>query len=348
MGASLAAAFRRLPGGRDRVVVLDNLRRRGSEHNLSRLRALGVDFVHGDVRNPADLADLPGSFDAVIDAAAEPSVHAGLGGSPDYLLQTNLLGSVHCLEFARRRAGAMVFLSTSRVYALGALRAIALRRRGDRFEPEPDQDIAGLGPEGISEAFPTDAPRSLYGTSKLASELLVQEYAWCFGLPAVVLRCGVLAGPGQFGRTDQGVFALFVARHHFGRPLRFTGFGGRGLQVRDLLHPLDLFELLCLALDHPERLRGAVLNVGGGREGAVSLAEFRRLCEEATGRRVPVREEASTAPVDVPWYVSDHRRATGATGWRPRRRPPEIAKEIAEWIAAEEGRLRPLFDREDA
>ncbi len=348
VGASLAAAFRRRPGGGDRVVVLDNLRRRGSELNLPRLRELGVDFVHGDVRDPSDLRDLPGNFDAVIDAAAEPSVHAGLGGSPDYLLRTNLVGSLHGLEFARRRAGALIFLSTSRVYAIGALRSIALRPRKDRFEAEPGQSLPGLGPGGISEDFATDGPRSLYGASKLASELLVQEYAWGYGLPAAINRCGVIAGPGQFGRTDQGVFSLFVARHHFGRPLCFTGFGGRGLQVRDLLHPLDLFELVCLQLERPERLRGEVLNVGGGAEGSVSLAEFRRLCEEATGRRVPVRSEPTTSPVDVPWYVSDHRRATEATGWRPRRRPPEIAKEIAEWVAAEEDRLRPLFDREDA
>lgn len=347
VGAALAAAFRRRPGGGDRVVVLDNLRRRGSELNVPRLRELGVDFVHGDVRNPSDLEDLPGHFDAVIDAAAEPSVHAGLRESPDYLLRTNLVGSLHTLEFARRRAGALVLLSTSRVYGIRPLRAIALRRRGERLEPEPQQTLPGLGPAGISEDFSTEGPRSLYGTSKLASELLVQEYAWCHRLPALVLRCGVLAGAGQFGRTDQGVFGLLVARHHFGRPIRFTGFGGQGLQVRDLLHPLDLFELVCLELEHPDRLGGRVLNAGGGAEGSVSLVEFRRLCEEATGRRVPVRSEPATSSVDVPWFVTDHRRATEATGWRPRRRPPEIAKEIAEWVAAEEAQLRALFDRED-
>src|SRR5512136_1292110 len=101
---------------KSKVHVLDNLRRRGSEINLISLKERGIHFTHGDIRQREDLMDLPGNFDLLIEASAEPSVLAGQDGSPSYVIGTNLLGTVNCLEFARHRTGAFLFLSTSRVY----------------------------------------------------------------------------------------------------------------------------------------------------------------------------------------------------------------------------------------
>src|SRR5262245_57758488 len=181
VGSSLALAFRREhPSWR--VVAFDNLRRRGSETKLAALRASGVEFVHGDVRQPGDLEALPGRFDWVIDASAEPSVRAGCEGSPGYVLETNLLGTLHCLELCRRRAGHLLFLSTSRVYSIEPLRALPLVERPTRFELAPGASAPGVSPHGVAESFATDLPRSFYGASKLASELLVQEYAASAGV----------------------------------------------------------------------------------------------------------------------------------------------------------------------
>lgn len=342
VGSSLALAFRREhPGAR--IVAFDNLRRRGSERRLGALRRHGIDFAHGDVREPADLEALPGSFDLVIDAAAEPSVRAGTDGAPAYVLATNLLGTLHCLELCRRRAGHLIFLSTSRVYSIGPLRALALEECETRFELGPRQGVPGVSARGIAEEFPVDSARSFYGASKLASELLVQEYAASAGLSAVIDRCGVIAGPGQLGREDQGVFALWVARHHFGRPLRYTGFGGAGKQVRDLLHPEDLFDLLLRQLPAIDAQRGAVFNVGGGPVGSVSLREWSAVCTELTGRELAPAAEPATHPVDVPYYVSDHGRASAAFDWKPRRSPREIASDILAWLRAEEDAVQDLF-----
>jgi CDP-paratose 2-epimerase len=163
------------------------------------------------------------------------------------------------------------------------------------------------------------------------------------GLPVVINRCGVIAGPGQFGKTDQGVFTLWVARHHFGRPLKYTGFGGKGLQVRDLLHPADLCELVCLQLGALDKVSGQTFNVGGGREGSVSLQEYTALCREAVGREVPIAEDAATNPVDVPWYISDHSRLSGVLDWRPHRRPTQIVADIAQWVRDHEDSLSSLI-----
>jgi len=125
VGGALAKFFRRDPTT-DTVVVLDNLRRRGSEWNLDGLRSEGVTFLHGDIRNPADLEALDGTFDVLIDASAETSVHAGIANSPRHVLDTNLLGAVNCLEFARKRCGGFVFLSSSRVYSIEPLMQLPL------------------------------------------------------------------------------------------------------------------------------------------------------------------------------------------------------------------------------
>ena len=353
VGSSLALAFRR-EHGNARVVAFDNLRRRGSETKLELLRRHGVDFAHGDLRQPGDLEALPGAFDLVIDAAAEPSVRAGSDGAPGYLLETNLVGTIHCLEFCRRRAGHLIFLSTSRVYSIEALRALPLEERETRFELAPGRPRKaapgetpaappGVSAHGLSESFPTDRARSFYGASKLASELLVQEYAAGAGLSALVDRCGVIVGPGQLGREDQGVFSLWVARHHFRLPLRYTGFGGAGKQVRDLLHPEDLFELISRQLPAIDAHRGAVFNVGGGAEGSTSLREWTALCAELTGHAAAPDSDPATHPVDVPWYVSDHRRASAAFDWKPRRGPREIAADLLAWLRAGGDGLRRLF-----
>jgi len=342
VGSSLALAWReREPAAR--IVVLDNLRRRGSELNLPRLAAHGIEFRHGDIRVADDLHDLDGSFDVMIEASAEPSVLAGLDGSPAYVLQANLAGTLNCLELARRRVGAMVFLSTSRVYSIKPLRELRLREESTRFELDEAQTHGGVSSDGIDESFTTRLPRSLYGATKLASELIIQEYVETFGLRAVIDRCGVIAGPGQFGKVDQGVFTLWVAAHHFGRALRYTGFGGTGKQVRDLLHPLDLFELVRRQVDRIESVAGEIYNVGGGREVSTSLLELTSACREATGREVEVAAEATTSTVDIPLYLSDARRARAEFDWRPERSVDTIVEEIAHWLRASEEELRPLF-----
>lgn len=342
VGSSLALAFH--ARGRDvSVVALDNLRRRGSERNVRILERRGIRFEHGDVRSPSDLEDLDGHFDWVIDASAEPSVHAGVDGSPAYVIDTNLRGTLNCLEFCRRRAGGLIFLSTSRVYSIAPLRELPLRDAPTRFEPEPGALPAGVSEYGIDERFPTHLPRSYYGASKLASELLIQEYARGAGLRAVIDRCGVIAGPGQFGKVDQGVFTLWVARHLFRQPLAYTGFGGEGRQVRDLLHPADLFELLCRQMESADAHPGAVFNVGGGAENAVSLREYTAVCRDVTGVEIEPSSDPQTADVDVPWYVSDARAASAAFDWKPRRDVRTIALEILDWLKNDEAELRRLF-----
>jgi CDP-paratose 2-epimerase len=317
------------------VTAFDNLRRRGGELNLARLKEAGARFLHGDVREPGDLAEA-GKIDALVECSAEPSVLAGLGTDTDYVVRTNLLGAYHCLELARRAEAQLLFLSTSRVYPVVALNRLAYREEETRFELEPEQPFEGVSEAGISEQFPLAGARTLYGSTKLAAELLIEEYAAAFGLRAVVDRCGVIAGPWQMGKVDQGVFTHWMLSHHFERELAYIGYGGRGKQVRDLLAVEDLVDLLDEQLADPEGWAGFVGNVGGGRACSLSLVETTALCRELTGKDVPIRADEETRPGDVPVYLSDCDLLYRHTQWRPRRTPRDILESILVWITENE------------
>jgi CDP-paratose 2-epimerase len=321
------------------VTAFDNLKRRGSELNLSRLREAGIPFVHGDVRVASDLLDLD-PFDAIVECSAEPSALAGLDGGGDYVVHTNLLGAHHCLELARRDGAYFVFLSTSRVYPVAALNEVEYTESETRFELEPTQDLPGVSAAGISEEFPLGGARTLYGTSKLAAELLIAEYAESFGVRAVVNRFGVIAGPWQMGKVDQGVFTFWVLSHRLGHGLRYIGYGGSGKQVRDLLHIDDAVDLIERQLQAPDEWTGFTGNVGGGRECSLSLVETTEICRELSGNEMPIEAVQEPRPGDVPIYISDCDLLYRHTDWRPRRGPREILEDINRWISDHEAAVK--------
>jgi CDP-paratose 2-epimerase len=330
VGSSLAIRLKR-DHADTHVVALDNLKRRGSELNVERLRANGVEFVHGDVRNPGDLRVGP-TIDGVIECSAEPSVRAGYDTSPEYVTQTNLGGVLHCLELARQHDAAFILLSTSRVYPIRALNNLAVAETPTRYELLDAQPFAGASAAGVTEQFPLEGTRSLYGATKLAAELIVAEYVDMFGVRAVINRCGVVAGPWQMGKVDQGIVAFWLARHILGGALRYTGYGGHGKQVRDVLHVDDLYAAIDLQIQRVGELKGEAFNLGGGRDCSVSLLELHALCGESTGVRLQPEAVAETHPSDVRVYLSDCRKLHERTGWVRRRSAVDIVEETARWI----------------
>ncbi|HET9198539.1 MAG TPA: NAD-dependent epimerase/dehydratase family protein [Solirubrobacterales bacterium] len=325
------------------VIAFDNLYRRGSQLNLPRLEEAGVEFVKGDVREPGDLTALP-ACTALIECSAEPSVMSGVDGDTGYLVHTNLTGAYNCLELARRDSAFLVFLSTSRVYPVEPQVGLALEETETRFEIAPEQELPGVSPAGISERFPLDGARTLYGATKLAAELLIEEYRQGLGVPAAIDRCGVIAGPWQMGKVDQGVFTHWMLAHRFRNPLTYIGFGGHGKQVRDLLHVEDLVDLVERQLLDPAAWDGRTVNVGGGRECSLSLRETTEICRRLTGNEVPIEPVRETRQGDVPIYLSDCTKLFGLDEWRPRRSAEQVLADIHEWIAADEERIAQALE----
>lgn len=338
-GSNLALHLRRtLPGAQ--ITCLDNLYRRGSEMNIPRLEAEGIAFHRGDVREPASFPE--GPFDYLIECSAEPSVLAGTDGSPDYLYHTNLTGLYHCLEKARQWKSRVIFLSTSRVYPVAALENHPFEETASRFEWK-DSGTAGISRAGVTEDLDMRGARSLYGFTKLAGEQLIEEYRATFGLEAVVNRCGVLAGPWQFGKVDQGVVALWVMAHTFGRALKYIGYGGFGKQVRDMLHIADLCTLIeRQVIDFPS-WEGWLGNVAGGHANSASLAELTALCQEITGQSVAVASDPAPRPFDLRIFIADCSRLFARTDWRPVKTVRDIVTDTHQWVTANETALKQLF-----
>ena len=260
------------------ITGIDNLSRRGSWRNLERLEQRGIRVLHGDIRQAADLECLEPQ-DWLIDAAANPSVLAGVDGkaSSRQLVEHNLLGTVQMLEACKRWNAGFVLLSTSRVYSIPPLAQLAVEPRNGAFAPTAEAlaTTPGLSAAGIDEAFSTAAPVSLYGATKLASEALSLEYGDAFGWPVRINRCGVLAGARQFGKADQGIFAFWLHSWRERRPLKYIGFDGHGHQVRDCLHPRDLAALVALQLQAgDDRSKPRLANVSGGISSACSLQQL--------------------------------------------------------------------------
>ncbi|QHV93646.1 NAD-dependent epimerase/dehydratase family protein [Spirosoma endbachense] len=341
VGSSLAIALKKnYPDYQ--IFALDNLKRRGSELSLARLKAAGIDFVHGDIRNKEDFDSLP-SVDTVIEASAEPSVLAGLDGTPDYLINTNLFGTVNCLNYALKHKANFIFLSTSRVYPIRTIETLNFEEAETRFVLTDDQPVAGVSSRGIAENFPLDGARSLYGTTKLASELLIQEYNEFYGLKTVINRCGVITGPWQMGKVDQGVMVLWIAKHYFEQQLAYIGYGGTGKQTRDMLHIDDLYRLIDWELHNLDKVNGDILNAGGGVQSSASLQELTKICQEITGKTIPIKEVTENRAADIRLYITDNTNVTAKTGWSPQLGIREIVTDIHAWLDANRAALEPIL-----
>jgi CDP-paratose 2-epimerase len=312
------------------IIGLDNLIRPGSQLNTTPLRDQGVKFRHADVRNSSDLENVP-AIDWIIDAAANASVLAGIEGDTTsrQLIQHNLDGSINLLEVAKKYKACFSLLSTSRVYSIETLAALPVEEKNGAFHLAQDAPLPpGASAEGIAEHFSTAPPISLYGASKLASEILALEYGNAFDFPVWINRCGVLAGAGQFGRPDQGIFAYWINAYLRGAPLKYIGFEGMGFQSRDCLHPRDLVPLLLKQFHSAHNTTPRVINLGGGRANTMSLLQLTSWCAARFGKReIDVSQQAR--PFDLPWIVLDSRLAAQAWDWHPATDLETILTEIA-------------------
>ncbi|MGA3006317.1 MAG: NAD-dependent epimerase/dehydratase family protein [Opitutaceae bacterium] len=333
VGSTLARVF---AGSGHQVFGFDNFIRPGSEANRLELKALGLKLFHADLRSASDFESLP-ACDFVIDAAANPSVLAGVDGrtSSRQLIEHNLAGTVNLLEYCKQHRAGFILLSTSRVYSIAPLAALPVVAEHNAFRPDPAATLPrGLTTNGLDETFSTGAPISLYGATKLASEALALEYGECFNFPVFINRCGVLAGAGQFGRADQGIFAFWINSWMHRRPLKYIGFGGHGHQVRDCLHPRDLSPLLEKQLAAPSLASAdRVVNVSGGAASARSLRQLSDWCAQKFGPHT-VAFDSTPRPFDLPWIVLDSAKTARVWDWHPQTPVETILSEIADHAQA--------------
>jgi CDP-paratose 2-epimerase len=275
--------------------------------NLEKLRAETSRFVHHDldVRDRDGLARLvaaerPG---LIVHCAAQPS-HDLAAQLPFEDFDVNAVGTLSLLEAARASCpeAPFVFLSTNKVYgdAPNDLPLVELETRWDYAEPAHR--------EGIDETCRVDATmHSLFGASKLAADILVQEYGRYFGMPTVCFRGGCLTGSRHAGVVLHGFLAYLARASRSGVTYRI--FGHKGKQVRDNIHSYDVCTAILAFAERPSC--GAVYNLGGGRENSVSILEAVARFEEILGRRVAIEYVEEPRRGDHICYITDLRKFRG-------------------------------------
>jgi CDP-paratose 2-epimerase len=255
-----------------------------------------------------------------------------------------LIGTINCLDACAHHKADIIFLSSSRVYAKDKLSRLTYYKENTRFVLKSRQGVAGLSARfGINEAFPLEGGRSLYGATKLCSEYLIREYIDLYGIRGVINRCGVISGPWQMGKVDQGFVVLWMAKHLWQKELVYNGYGGTGFQVRDVLHINDLHQLIRVQIQQLSQMNREIYNVGGGTRANVSLRELTRLCESITGNKIKIKGVKATHENDIPYYVSDCRKVMKKSNWRINYGIEDTLMDIYVWLIANERDLKAIL-----
>ncbi len=306
---------------KSKIYCLDNLTRAGSAVNRKRLKKAKIKNFKINIENFHKIKLLP-KFNLIIDCCAEPAIEASRLDS-DRVFNTNLVGTFNILKKCLKDNSNIVFLSSSRVYSIEKLRGLikkfALRK--------PIKSKIK-----ISENFKTSSASSLYGFTKLASEKLIKEMFFKTNLKFIIDRFGVISGPWQFGKQDQGFVPLWVAKHYLKKKLKYIGFGGQGHQVRDIIHIDDVCKIILLQIKNIKKINNDTFNIGGGPNNAISLKNLTIKCQKLTKNVIKLKKIKKTSTFDIPYYVSDNAKIKKFYKWKPKKNIDTILKDIYDWL----------------
>ena len=279
VGSNLAYYFKSLGF---KVYGIDNLSRKGSEKNFRLFKKNGIKVFKKDLSNLTkdNLFNKKISFTALIHCAALTSVLDGTNqNSSDILYKNNILSTLQSLKICKFLKAKFIHISSSRVYNIPEINKLKFKIKNNNFRLQKFK-FFGISKKGINENFSTESPISFYGSSKLISENLVQEYCMFNNIPFVINRCGLLAGSGQFYKNDQGIVSYWINSWKNKKKLKYIGFGCNGYQVRDCLHPLDLGNLIKKQINLIGKKKNKlIINVSGGHQSSFSLRELSLWCE---------------------------------------------------------------------
>ena len=303
------------------IYSLDNLIRNGSRLNRNRLKAYKIKNYNFDIKKNDNFKKLP-TFNLIIDCCAEPAIEVSKK-EPDRVFNTNLIGTFNVLKKCIKDKTDIIFLSSSRVYSIEKLRSLVKSEK--LLKPLKIK-------REIDETFSVDSASSLYGFTKLASEKLIREMFFKTNLKYIINRFGVIAGPWQFGKQDQGFVTLWLARHLFKKKLAYIGFGGNGFQVRDLLHIDDVCKIISLQIKKLNKINNETFNIGGGPKNTISLKNLTRKCEIITNNKKRIQKISKTSDYDIPYYVTNNNKIKKFYNWIPSKKIESILIDIYFWL----------------
>ena len=305
----------------NKVFSLDNLSRKSSTLNFKILKKKGIKNFKIDIFNEKEIQKLK-KFDLIIDCCAEAAVEVSKKDL-DRVFNTNLVGTFNLLKKAKKDKSKIIFISSSRVNSIKEINNIIGKKTLKKNVKINKK---------INENFDTLKPKSLYGFTKLASELLIEEFSYAFGLKYIINRCGVISGPMQFGKQDQGFVSLWVWKHILNKNLKYIGFGGHGNQVRDVLHVDDLVNLINLQIKKLNSIYNKKICVGGSKKSNTSLKNLTSICQKITGNKLNYTKVKNTSIYDIPYFVTDNTLANKIYKWQPKKNIIDIVRDNYKWL----------------
>jgi CDP-paratose 2-epimerase len=303
------------------IYSLDNLFRKGSRINLMRLKKHKINNFKFDVSDYKKLSEL-NKFDLIIDCCAEPAIEVS-DKDPDRVFNTNLVGTFNILKKCAKDKTNIIFLSSSRVYSITSLRNLI--KKINLSKPINSK-------KKINENFESSLPSSLYGFTKLASEKLIREFSFTSEIKFIINRFGVISGPWQFGKQDQGFISLWIAKHMLKKKLSYIGFGGHGHQVRDVIHISDVCDIIYLQIKQINKKFNKTFNIGGGIKSSISLKNLTVKCQNLTGNKIKINKKKNTSKFDIPYYITDNSKIFKTYKWKPLKNIDQILCDIYQWL----------------
>ena len=306
------------------VYSLDNLSRKGSIYNFKLLSDLKIKNFKFDIFNFKKVNSLP-KFDLIIDCCAEAAVEVSRKDI-DRVVNTNLIGTLNILKKAKKDNSKIIFLSSSRV---NSIKTISKMFQNHDFKNQLKIK------KTINENFDTNSPKSIYGLTKHVSEMFIEEFAFAFNLKYIINRLGVVSGPLQFGKQDQGFVSLWIWRHITKKKLKYIGFGGFGNQVRDILHINDLCEIIEIQIKSLNTIFNKTFTIGGSFKNSISLKKLTLICQKITNNKIKFSRVKKTSIYDLPYFVSSNKFVSRVYKWKPKRNIYDIINDTHNWLESQ-------------
>ncbi len=320
-----------------RITVLDNFYRKGSYYNKKRLLDNDIKVIKGDIRYEKDLNKIP-KFDVLIDCAADPSALSGIKNGLSYLIETNVNGTLNCLNLVKKYRAKLIFLSSSRVYSHEKINSLKFKVLKKQILPI--ESCKGLNiKKGISETFDVSGLKTFYGFTKISAENLIKEYSSVFGIDYIINRSGVITGPWQWGRVDQGFMTFWMISYMLKKKLKYIGYGGKGYQIRDILNIYDLCNLIEIQISSFKKYNNQVFNVGGGMFSKISLSELTEFCKHIFKTSSEPLKTNEKRTGDIPYYVTDYSKINNLSNWEPQISIEKTLEGIYEWVLKNKSKI---------
>ena len=315
-----------------KVSSLDNIVRLGSQYNLKLLKKNKIKNYKVNISNYNEIKKLP-KFDLIIDCCAEAAVEVSKKNIDD-VINTNLLGTINILKKCKNDGSKIIFISSSRVYPINEINKI-IKKNSLPNEIKMKKLF--------DERSNLNGPRTIYGLTKLSSEMFIEEFAYAFNVKYIINRCGVLSGPLQFGKQDQGFVSLWIWKHLTKQKLQYIGYNGSGNQVRDVLHIDDFCELIEIQIKNLKKINNRLFTVGGSNFSYTSLKKLTRLCNKATRNKLIITKNKKTSIYDIPYFKTNNKRVSKTYGWKPKKNINQIVNDTYLWMKKDYSKILKYF-----